>query len=83
MSPTHQCSKGNEMTYSTSVAAVEARARRAARAVGYVARKSRRRLSMENHGGFMIVDPDTNFAVAGFTYDMSAEEVIEWCAGCR
>jgi hypothetical protein len=60
--------------------ALEARARRAARKVELAARKSRWRLvSIDNYGGFMIVDPYTNFAVAGFRYDMSAEKVIEFC----
>ena len=27
----------------------------------------------------MIVDPRTNIAAAGFTYALSAEEVIDWC----
>ena len=60
--------------------AAEARARRAAQSAGYVARKSRsRRDSPDNQGGFMIVDPSTNFPAAGFKYDMSAEDVIDWC----
>jgi hypothetical protein len=59
---------------------VEARARPATRAAGFVARKSRwRRDSIDNYGGFMIVDPSTNFAVAGFRYDYAAEAVIDWC----
>jgi hypothetical protein len=62
--------------------AMEARARRAARSAGYVARKSRwRRDSLDNQGGFMIVDPDTSFLVAGARYDLSAEQVIDWCKG--
>jgi hypothetical protein len=59
---------------------LEARARAAARAQGYVARKTNwRRNSVDNHGGFMIVDPSNNFPVAGFRYDMSAEDVLAWC----
>jgi len=27
----------------------------------------------------MLVDPSTNFAVAGFKYDMSADEVLDYC----
>ena len=61
--------------------ALEARARRAARKLGYVARKSRWRVnSLDNYGEFMIVDPFHNYPVAGFKYDMSPEEVIEWCS---
>lgn len=60
--------------------AMEARARRAARATGYVARKSRWRVgSADNYGGFMIIDPATNFAVAGFRFDYAPEAVIQWC----
>jgi hypothetical protein len=60
--------------------ASEQRARRAARRQGYQALKSRwRRDSIDNHGGFMIVDPYTNIPVAGWRYDMSSEEVIDWC----
>ena len=61
-------------------AVMGARARRAAISAGYVARKSRwRKWSIDNHGGFMIVDSSTNFPVCGFRFDMDAEEVIEWC----
>jgi hypothetical protein len=28
----------------------------------------------------MIVDPDHKFAIAGWRYDMTPEEVIEWCS---
>jgi hypothetical protein len=52
----------------------------AARRLGYVARKSRwRKYSIDNHGEFMIVDPETNGAVAGSRYDLTAAEVVEWC----
>ena len=60
--------------------AVDARARRAAKKVGLLARKSRRRAgSAENFGQFMLVDADSKRAVAGFRYDMTAEQVIEYC----
>ena len=60
--------------------ALDARARRAARAAGYVAMKSRRRLgSVDNFGGFMIADAATNIVIAGHRFDMDAAEVIEWC----
>jgi hypothetical protein len=55
-------------------------ARRAARRAGFIARKSRwRKYSIDNHGDFMIVDPETNGAVAGSRYDLTADEVVEWC----
>lgn len=68
------------MQYITE-AAFEQRARRAARRVGLIARKSRWRAgSIDNHGGFMLVDPKTNGAVRGSRYDLSAEEVLAYCA---
>ena len=60
--------------------ALESRARRAAKRVDLVARKSRWRFgSRDNEGGFMLVDPSMNIPVAGQYYDMSAEEVIDYC----
>ena len=60
--------------------AVEARARRAARRVGLIARKTRwRRDSIDNFGDFMLIEPNGNYAVAGFRYDMTAEDVIAYC----
>jgi hypothetical protein len=61
--------------------ALEQRARRAARRAGLVARKSRWRVgSPDNVGGFMLVDPMTNFSVDGFKYDLSAEYVLDYCS---
>jgi hypothetical protein len=61
--------------------ALEGRARRAAKAAGYYATKSRKGVgTLDNYGGFRIVDPNTNFPVDGFCFDMTAAEVIEWCA---
>ncbi len=60
--------------------ALDARARRAARRVGLVARKSRWRLgSIDNAGGFMLIEPACNYAVAGFKFDLAPEAVIAWC----
>ena len=57
--------------------ALDARARRAARSAGLVARKSRCRAnSIDNYGGFMLVDPYHNVIVDGSRYDLSAEYVI-------
>jgi hypothetical protein len=61
--------------------ALEQRARRAARRVGLVARKSRWRAnSADNYGGFMLVDASANFVVYGSRFDLSAEEVIDYCS---
>lgn len=63
-----------------SRAALEARARRAARRAGLVARKTRWRAgSIDNYGDFMLVDPLTNVVVAGSRFDMSPEEVLAYC----
>lgn len=59
---------------------LDSRARRAARRVNLEARKSRWRLGTpDNHGGFQLIDPFGNYLVAGERYDMTAEDVIEWC----
>ena len=68
-------------TDTVSEKALEQRARRAAQRCGLVARKSRWRVdSLDNLGGFMIVDPERNFALAGFRFDLSAEGVIDYCS---
>jgi hypothetical protein len=55
-------------------------ARRAARRAGYVARKSRwHKDSSDNHGDFMLVDPSSNTLLAGWHYDLSAAEVVQYC----
>jgi len=60
--------------------AMEHRARRAAKRHGLVARKSRwRRDSVDNHGGFMLVDSYNNNVVAGARFDMTADDVVEFC----
>jgi hypothetical protein len=63
-----------------SDAALDGRARRAARKVGLKATKTRcRSNSVDNYGGFQIIDPHSNLIVAGVRFDMSAEQVIEYC----
>jgi hypothetical protein len=60
--------------------AMQHRARRAAKRVGYVARKTRWRAgTIDNYGGFQILDPMTNFVVMGVRFDMTAEQVIDYC----
>jgi hypothetical protein len=59
--------------------ALDYRARRAAEKVGLIVRKSRQQESVENYGGYMLVDIHTNGTVAGFRFDMTADEVIEYC----
>jgi hypothetical protein len=60
---------------------LEQRARRVAFKAGYTARKTRwRRNSIENRGGFCITDPFCNAIIAGERFDLSPEEVIQWCS---
>jgi hypothetical protein len=62
--------------------ALEARARRAAKRIGLMAQKSRwRRDSIDNLGGFRLVDPYYNAVVNGERFDLSAAEVLELCQG--
>ena len=60
--------------------ALEARARRSAQRVGLCACKSRKHVgSIDNYGDFKLIDISTNCPVGGFRYDMTAQEVIEYC----
>jgi hypothetical protein len=59
---------------------MDAKARRAAKRVELRAHKSRwRKDTFDNFGAFQVVDPYTNTVVAGVRYDMSPEDVIEYC----
>jgi hypothetical protein len=58
---------------------LDSRARRAAKRAGLIAHKSRFRVgTFNNHGGFMLITP-TRHVVAGERFNMTAEEVIEFC----
>lgn len=62
---------------------IESRARRAARRAGLLAVKSRQRAcvpNLDNFGGFMLVDARSNFVVVGSHFELSAEDVIAYCA---
>jgi hypothetical protein len=55
------------------------RARRAAKRVGLMARKSRWRVnSIDNYGGFQLIN-ERNWIVRGERFDLTAEDVIVWC----
>jgi hypothetical protein len=58
---------------------LESRARRAVKQYGYLARKSRRTTSLDNHGGFQIFDPSGNNVILGTRYDLTAEDILAWC----
>ena len=61
--------------------ALEQCARRKAKSVGLSAIKSRKGIgSVANLGGFMIVDSFLNTVEAGYCFDLSAEDVIAYCA---
>jgi hypothetical protein len=59
---------------------LEQKARRVAKRAGFVAKKSRWRAhSVDNLGGFRIVDPYFNSVQEGVRFDMTAEDVIDYC----
>jgi hypothetical protein len=41
-------------------------------------KKSRRGLSLDNQGEFMVIDAEHNYIVAGERFDMSLEELEKW-----
>ena len=54
----------------------EAQLRRRAARCGYGLRRSRARsLHIDNHGGWMIIDPSRNRIVAGERYDLTDDDV--------
>ena len=55
-------------------------ARRSAKRVGLLAMKSRRALSSDNKDGYLLLNPRTNFIVCGERFDLSADDVIAFCA---
>ena len=61
-----------------TVKSLEAKARRVARSVGLVAKKSRSMESIDNLRGFMLIN-DRNYVVAGSRFDMSAQDIIDFC----
>jgi len=60
--------------------ALDFRARRAAYKIGLMAVKSCKRDSDENQGGYTLIDLSRNLPVAGSRYDLTAEDVIAYCA---
>jgi hypothetical protein len=56
----------------------EARVRRIARQHGYSIHKSRRALSLDNFGGYMLIDVNTNAVVAGPRFDLSLDDIEDW-----
>jgi hypothetical protein len=63
-----------------NTASNEQKARRTAKSVGLVAKKSRSRImSSLNHGGFMLLDPMTNRVVGGERFDLDPKDVTAFC----
>jgi hypothetical protein len=62
-----------------SEAAREQRVRRSLKRIGYRLHKSRCRLgSIDNFGGYRIIDSDTNFVVLGVRYELTLDDVERW-----
>jgi hypothetical protein len=58
---------------------MDSKARAAAKRVGLRARKSRQSIHLDNLGGYMLINPYFNTVVVGVRFDMSAQDVIEYC----
>jgi hypothetical protein len=58
---------------------LDARARRAAKRIGLAAIRSRRKPSIDNYGGFQIINPYFNAVVAGEKFNLSADQVVSYC----
>jgi hypothetical protein len=59
----------------------ENRLRCMARSQDLILCKSRTRTpSIDNEGGYMLIDLYNNFPVAGYTYDLDLEDVAEYLA---
>ena len=56
------------------------RLRKIAHKRGFMLRKSRGPLSLDNHGEFMIVDLSRNVAAAGERFDLDLDAVEAWLA---
>lgn len=55
--------------------------RRKAKAVGYRLIKCRKPISIDNMGGYALVDLYTNAVVAGSRFELSLEDVLDYLAG--
>ena len=59
---------------------LKARTRRAARRTGFIATKWRGRLgTIDNYGGFMLIEPVSNCAIEPERFQLSPDDVIEIC----
>ena len=69
------------MTSTTVCKNQERKLRRALMVEGYSLRKSRKPISIDNMGGYMIVDTFSNCVVAGSRYELTLDNVFEWLKG--
>ena len=53
----------------------ESAIRERAKLCGYRICKSRRSINLDNMGDYMLIDTATNFAVLGWRYDASLEQI--------
>jgi len=61
--------------------ASDSQARRAAKRIGLRAHKSRwRRDSVDNYGHYMLIDPWLNVVIAGERFNLTADDVVDWCS---
>lgn len=64
-----------------AAARLDAKARRAANRAGFILQKSRARPSTHDHGGYMLRDADSGYAVAGLYFELDAADVVAFCTG--
>ena len=65
-----------------TIEVLEAHLRRSLRRQGVALVKSRaRNWTLDNQGGYRIIDPDHSWVVAGERFDLSIEDVDAWAAG--
>jgi len=58
----------------------DSQARRAAKRVGLAVKKTRWRANtVDNKGGYQIIDPNFNRIEAGERFDLSAKDVVDFC----
>lgn len=68
------------MTETTVNKNLERKLRRALHKHGYSLHKSRKQISADNLGGYMIEDTSLKACVAGSRYDYTLDDVAEWLA---
>jgi hypothetical protein len=56
----------------------ESAVRKRARRDGYRVMKSRRQVSLDNHGEFTLLDADGNYPVLGFKYDATLDDIADY-----